>query len=387
MSHLLKIAELAAPRADVQFRGDAYGSQDLRRFLRDVMAMANCSVEGPRYIVVGVDLTDAGQKRLNSIPEKDFAGKPSYQTLVLDFIEPQIRLSYTPVTVEGQRLGIFEIPHCHDKPYMMRIDHSETLRRGDAYVRSNNAAVKLGRRQLQAMFEKKFHEQASTRRIEIGFPGEIIHKVLKVKTVDLAALPSAVASSKLNQMLSVQKNSRQSGSTTVLARLTHTRLFGSDDPYESRSSEELIAEMAEIKLRHRVEDEHFMFEKNAQRLQFVVYNQGDDVIEDANLALSMPNHACFRVASELPAPPHSDTYVDFQPQEKGRYPGVRIKDSAIQVSNTIGKIPCGEMAFAFDVPLRICAGSELKGRKFGIRYALTGANLHSPVTGTLRLVF
>jgi hypothetical protein len=270
---------------------------------------------------------------------------------------------------------------------MMRIDHSETLRRGDAYIRVNNTAMKLGRGQLQAMFEKKFHEQASTRRIEIGFPGEIIHKVLKVKTTDLAALPSAIASSKLNQLLSVQDKSRKSGSTTVLARLTHARLFGSDDPYEARSSDELIAEMAEIKLKHRIEDEYFLFEKNAQKLQFVIYNQGDELIEDASLALSMPNHGSFYVAGELPAAPHSDTYVDFQPPEKGRYPGVRMKNDAIQVSNLIGEIPCGEPIHAFDVPLRVCAGSDLKGRKFGIRYALTGANLHSPVTGTLRLVF
>lgn len=387
MSQLLKIAELAAPRADVQYRRAAYGIQDLRRFLRDIMAMANSPVEGPRYIVVGLDFGDSGQKCLHSIPEKDFAGKPSYQTLVLDFIEPQIRLNYQPITVEGQRLGVFEIPHCHDKPYMMRIDHSETLRRGDAYIRVKDTAMKLGRGQLQVMFEKKFHEQASTRRIEIGFPGEIIHKIRKVRTIDLAAMPSAVASSKLKQLLSVQENSRKSGSTTVLARLTHARLFGSDDPYEARSGDELIAEMAEIKLKHRIEDEYFLFEKNAQKLQFVIYNQGDELIEDASLALSMPNHGSFHIASKLPAAPHSDTYVDFQPKEKGRYPCVRIKNDAIQVSNLIGEIPCGEPVFAFDVPLRVCAGSDLTGRKFGIRYALTGTNLRAPVTGMLRLVF
>ena len=34
---------------------------------------------------------------------------------------------------------------------MMRIDYSETLRRGDAYARVNTNTVKLGRRQLQAL--------------------------------------------------------------------------------------------------------------------------------------------------------------------------------------------------------------------------------------------
>jgi len=59
---------------------------------------------------------------------------------------------------------------------MMRIDHSETLRRGDAFVRVKDTAIKLGRTQLQRLFEKKFHDAAAEKRIEIGFAGEIIHK-------------------------------------------------------------------------------------------------------------------------------------------------------------------------------------------------------------------
>lgn len=211
MNRLVKIAQLAAPRADVQYRLAAYGSRDIRCFLRDVIAMANTAIEGPRFIVVGLDFDDKGRKQLHSVSADDFSGKPSYQSLVMDFIEPQIRIQYGAVTVEGKRLGIFEIPHCPDKPYMMRIDHSETLRRGDAFVRVNDSAIKLGRGQLQAMFEKKFHESESAKRIEVGFPGEIIHKVLKIRTTDLTAMPSAIASAKLKQMLQVHSNPTRSG--------------------------------------------------------------------------------------------------------------------------------------------------------------------------------
>ena len=387
MNRLVKIAQLAAPRADAQYRQAAYGSRDIRRFLRDVIAMANTAIEGPRFIVIGLDFDDKGRKRLHSVPADDFSGKPSYQFLVMDFIEPQIRIQYKAVTVEGKQLGIFEIPHCSDKPYMMRIDHSETLRRGDAFVRVNNTAMKLGRGQLQGMFEKKFHESESAKRIEVGFPGEIIHKVLKIRTTDLTAMPSTIASSKLDQMLQVQSNATRSGATTAIARLTHARLFGSDDPYQIRSSSDLMEEMAQIKLKHQGDDERFLFEQNAEKLQFVIYNQGDEPIQDASLLLAMPNDPSFFVADHLPTPSHSGPFLSQHPPEFGNYPTVKVKKTAIHVSKTLGEIPCGEPVLAFDVPLRVCAGAALQGRKFGISYALSAANLRYPAKGTLRLVF
>lgn len=387
MNRLVKIAQLAAPRADVQYRQAVYGSRDVRRFLRDVIAMANTAIEGPRFIVIGLDFDDKGRKRLHPVPADDFSGKPSYPSLVMDFIEPQIRIQYEAVTVEGKRLGIFEIPHCPDKPYMMRIDHSETLRRGDAFIRVNDSAIKLGRGQLQGMFEKQFHESESAKRIEVGFPGEIIHKVLKIRTTDLSTMPSAIASSKLNQMLRVQSSSNRSGTTTAIARLTHARLFGSDDPYQIRSSSELMEEMAQIKLKHQDDDERFLFDQNAEKLQFVIYNQGDEPIQDASLLLAIPNHPSFFVADHLPTPSHNGPFLSQHPAEFGKYPAVRIRKTAIHILKTLPEIPCGEPVLAFDVPLRVCAGSELQGRKFGISYSLSAANLRYPAKGTLRLVF
>jgi len=387
MNPFVKIAQATAPRADTQYRREPYGSHDIRRFLRDVIAMANAAIEGPRYIVIGIEFDDKGRRNLHSVGADDFSGKPSYQSIVIDFVEPRIRVQHQAVTVNGKRLGVFEISHCPDKPYMMRIDHSETLRRGDAFVRVNGAAIKLGRRQLQEMFEKTFHESESAKLIEVGFPGEIMHKVRQFRTTDFAHMPSAIASSKLNQLLQVQSNSIHSGATTGIARLTHARLFGSDDPYITKTSSELVEEIGQIEFKHRDDDERFLFEENAEKLQFVIYNQGDTPIHDASLTLTMPNHPSFLVADHLPNFVQDDPFVSQRLPEFGKYPAVKISKAAIHVSNTIGKVPCGEPVFAFDVPLRVCAGSELKGRKFGIRYALSAANLRYPAKGTLRLVF
>ena len=387
MNRLLKIARSATPGTGVQFRSEAYGTAGIRRFLRDVLAMANAAVDGPRYIVTGISFDSKGNKRAATIDREDFSGKPSYHSLVADYIEPPLRVKYQPVTVDGKRVGVYEITGCKDRPYMMRIDYSETLRRGDAYIRSDTSTVKLGRRQLQEMFEAKFRESITHESVEVGFPGDIIHKDILLPTADLSEMPSAIAAGKLKQMLDTRHKFANTGSTTMMARLTHARLYGSDAPYEHRSTDDLMQEVADIRAKHKIEDDHFLFEENVQKLQLVVFNQGDEPIENATLSLVFPNHNSFYVASSLPRIRKEDNWIERGPAERASYPAVNLKDDSIHVSSTLGEISTDAPVEVFETPLRICIGKDLVGRKLGIRYSLMASNLRQPAKGKLRLMF
>ena len=387
MDRLSKIARSGTPDTGVQFRPSAYGQDGIQSFLRDVLAIANASVEGSRYIVVGVDFDAKGRKRMCSIDAADFSGKPSYQSLANEFIEPPIRIRYKPVSLDGKRVGVFEIGDCQDRPYMMRADYSERLRRGDAYKRVRNMPVKMGRRQLMELFERKFRDSVSAGDIEVGFPGDIIHKELVLPTCDLAAMPSALASAKLQEMLDIRRKSQSSGSTTMVARLTHARLYGSENPYIDRSPDDIMQELGEIRSKYRNQDSQFLFEDRAERLQLVVLNQGQEPIIDASLALALPNHNSFYVADSPPKRRINDRFVARTPDEIASYPAVTLKDDSIQVTAKIGDIPVGEPVEALVSPLLLCVGSGLKGRRFGVRYRIHGQNLRAPATGQLKLSF
>jgi hypothetical protein len=387
MNQLARIVRSATPSTAVKFRKRSYGKDGVEHFLRDVLAMANASVEGTRYIVTGVEFDAKGRKRTYSIDQSDFSGKPAYQALANDHIEPPIRLRYQPVTVEGERVGVFQIGDCQDRPYMMRVDYSETLRRGDAYVRINDSAVKMGRRQLQSLFEKKFRDSVSAANIEIGFPGAIIHKDMKVPTMCLDKLPSAIASAKLNELIEAKTRVQASASNTLVARLTHARLFGSDSPYEERSTEEIVAEMGEIRKRYVDHDNHFLFEERSTPIQLVVFNQGTEEIKDASLSLLMPNHNAFHVATQLPKVPRDNTFIARTPSEQSDYPAVSMRDGSVHVSIKLGDILPGEPMEVFRAPLRISVGEELKGRRVGIQYSLLVQNLRAAAKGKLRLIF
>jgi hypothetical protein len=387
MKRLGKIVRSATPSTGIQFRPSEYGSAGARDFLRDIIALANAPVEGQRYILVGAEIDAKGRKLLREVDREDFTGNPSYQALANEFIEPPVRIKYQPVVVDGKRIGVYEIGDCQDRPYMMCVDHSETLRRGDAYTRANDRAVKMGRRQLQSLFEQKFRESVSDASIEFGFPGEIIHKDRKIAVCDLAQLPSAVATAKLKQLIDIKSGMKSSGSTTMVARLTHARLFGTDSPYEDRSPDELAAEMRQIRQRYRSQDEHYLFEQHSQELQFVIFNQGDEIIRDASLSLVMPNHSAFYVASQLPRILQDDRFVDRTPAEQADYPSVALSDDNVQVSSKVGDIASGELIEIFTAPLRVCAGADLSGRRFGVQYSLFAKNLRVPARGKLRLLF
>ena len=173
----------------------------------------------------------------------------------------------------------------------------------------------------------------------------------------------------------------------MVARLTHARLFGSDSPYEERSTEEIMAEMHELERRYRNHDNHFLFEEHATPLQLVVYNQGAEKIRDASLSLVMPNHNDFHVATQLPKIPRDDVFIDRTPSELSEYPSVSLRDDSVQVSVKLGDIEPGEPVEVFTAPMRICVGTGLKGRRIGIQYSLFAQNLRTAAKGTLRLLF
>lgn len=57
------------------------------------------------------------------------------------------------------------------------------------------------------------------------------------------------------------------------------------------------------------------------------------------------------------------------------YPAVTLKDDSSHVSSTLGNISTEAPARVFEMPLKICVGNELQGRKLEICSSLHGSNL------------
>ena len=118
-----------------------------------------------------------------------------------------------------------------------------------------------------------------------------------------------------------------------------------------------------------------------------MYNQGGEPLQDAAYSLVLPVHEDFHVAGRLPKLRRNDDFVERTSREQSTYPAVTRRDSAIRVTGRLDAVPAGAPVELFASPLRICVGTALKGRRFGIQFSLTAENLRAPAKGTLRLQF
>lgn len=205
-------------------------------------------------------------------------------------------------------------------------------------------------------------------------------KDLHLKCRDLAGLPSAMAAEKLDELMKVQVESQRSGGESIMARLVHARLYGSDDPYVTRSPDDLLQEMAQIRGQYAVQDQHHLFGSNAQQIQTVVYNQSNEPILNASVVLLLPADDDLHIADRLPG-------TTDAAGSHAAYPVVAVLDNSIRITQKVDEIPAGEPMEIFATPLRVCAGAALRGRKFSVRYAVFGENLRTPAKGRLRLLF
>jgi len=373
--------------ARIMFREQAYAVRDHDELLRDVMALANANVQGQRLIVLGAEARSDGT-RMHELPAEVLAEGARLQGVVRDFIEPPVSVQFKPFQIEGKQLAAIIVNDCQDRPYMMRADHSAGLRRGDAWIRVDTENQRMGRRHLVSIFSRRFAEPTFKGHIEVGFPGDFILKELDVPTADLSSLPSNDARKRIQTLIDTKRRTTMAADGTFLARLTHARLFGSEQAYVHHSVEDLEKEMESVTARYQARDDYHRYVEKGFELELLVFNQGEEAIEDASISLMSPSPDGFGIALSIPTRPVTDKAAGRKallPEAEQSYPSVGLFRGAYQVTENIGTLECGKKVQVFKSPLLISAEKRLVGQRVTLYYKLFGRNLRKPLTGNLTL--
>lgn len=385
MKTLENIIKEGQESALVLFRRGAYTKQSQEDLLRDVMSLANAKVEGQRVIILGAEAGEFGATVFN-IPREVIDGTHRYHGVIRDFIEPPLNMRAQSLTVDGKQLVAVILEDCEDKPYMMRADHSSRLRRGDAWIRVKTENQRMGRRQLEAVFANRFAEALFTGKVEIGFDGNMISQDMTIKTADADQLPSKDAKEKLTTLIEAKEaKGSVADENTFITRLTHARLFGADQPYQSHSVAELRSELDNLVERYRDRDDYFRFEQHGERVNLALINQSDQEIKGASIALMVPRASKFLLAKRIPRDPASELQARKVYDDESSYPTVSELEKAYQVTESLGNILPGQSLPAFKEPLRLFVDKGLAGQKVTLFYKLYGRNLRQPISGKLML--
>lgn len=351
--------------------------------------MANAPIDSKKYIVVGVKDKPDGEKEFYSVPRESFVDQAIYEQIIRENIEPSIEFSYSPVEVDGNLLGVFEIGPCNNPPYMMKKDF-QSLKKGDCYIRRGSQQDRLTRRDLDELLIFRSNQYFNGK-ILIGFDKTFNQKLVVEGKRDMK-LPSDIAKEKIEAELEKRKREgeQQPKIPNVAFRLADLAMKNSYQPipYERRSTEDLERDLENIRETYEKEDLYYIGEEVSHKLNLVLRNNGNHYLEEASIQIRIPNVEEFMVMDCVHKKPsygldalHTVGLNMVPPSMHMHYPEVEEEDDYIIVKAYIGDLPHQQDTEAFGKLLRVCFGYNSCGKTYKWYYTLYAKNLPNPING------
>lgn len=382
MSEIDQLVRFEVANSAVEFRERAYGDKDRQEFLRDLLGLANAEVDGPRYLFVGVSDTLGGDRSIVGVPEADAARLHKLtRRLVDDFIEPLLDLQVDERLIDGERVVAIILRDCTDPPYLLKRNASSAMRVGSGWIRRGTEFRRIGRADLQRIFESKLLSRSATAELRIGFAGRLVEQVLHLPALPLEQLPSEVASGKIRQLLAAKQvaDEQCTDERTRMQRLVHAQLFGASGAYQPESERTLMQRLEQASEEHEAADRYYAFEERAHKVNLVVENVGRAPFEHGTLVLDFPRMDGFEVIDRLWPPPDGPQPV------AAAYPTVDVGPRTVRVQTTVSPIAPGSRGMAFDEPLRLGIREDGAGNVVPINFTLYGGSVRAPISGALRI--
>ncbi|HEX8392448.1 MAG TPA: ATP-binding protein [Longimicrobium sp.] len=370
----------------LDFKATQYLKPNYEALLKDLMAMANAPTSGDRYIIIGVRMNADGSRDFIGVEPEEFVDSATYHQLVAENIEPELAFDYIPYTFKGVKLGLLRIRDPDDAPYMMRKAYGQGLRHGDAFIRLGSHQRRLTRPDLDRIFQRRILQQASVN-VQVAFDGSDNPSLLRIPASSLAELPSQRAKRKILAILAGRERAQQNPGIGLhsMAWGLGSIGFPGPTPYEGRSTEQLRKDLEKVEESYHEHDLYASFEQFAQKLNFVLLNNGTQYVEDASIRVLIQKEAGLAVASMIHREPPSAFSPLYMPVLFERYPKVESTETHYVVTADVGDLRHGIPSLAFEEPLRLVLGSKLVGQSIDIQVTVFGKQLPQPRNESLRL--
>ena len=380
----------------IQYRKEQYGA-----LLKDIISMTNADVENDRYIIIGVKLKSSGDREILNIEERDFIDSATYQQIIRENIEPEIKLDYFPYKYGDKLLGILKVSNCFDQPYMMKKDFGK-LKKGDCFIRKGTHQSKIIRRDLDRIFEKKMKKDKFDGKIQLSFSGYSSGQEIELMVIGDIKLPSQRAAEKIKKIIKERKQlakmKTQSTALTGISAMLESQqglenlrraiIPFAPIPYEQRTLEELEKNLKEVGQTCRDDDYYELFELNSYKINISILNEGHTYVEDASIQLQIKKIDGLLVADRVYEEPKNDNILiipHVPSYESTNYPEVDYAESSIVIYQTIGDVKHHIPIDAFKIPIRIVLLDQLAGKVIEIKCKIFGENLIEPLTETLKI--
>jgi hypothetical protein len=385
---LEKLVRKPADAPKLHRRDAAFGAGNHAHLLREVMGLANESGSGSRHIVFGVEFNDAGELEFRGITDSTLEEIQGYAELVDRFVEPGLKIEPLYGDVDGNLVAAIEISQCNNPPYVMKMDATRDMRRGDCWVREGGLFRPAQRADLDRMYRESAQQvtgSGANQVVRLGFNGEPTKTSALFDLPDVSRPPSSLEAQRLNSEIKARKEAQSVNvEDTALARLVHTRLYGDAQPYLEQGMSTLVEGYNVVMDKHADADNYYYFETNAVKMNLGIVNTGHEALENVNVLLILPWVEQFQVAQHLYGPPGKPLTV--KESELRGYPLVKQYKSAVQVKQKLDFLEPDQILPVWEQELRIAVRAGMAGKKVAIRYSILADSLEHPIEGRLKLV-
>ncbi len=361
---------------------DAFKDPDPEELVKEVIGLANADVDGPRYILFGINPGSVEGSGVVGISESAMADLKMAHRLLSAQIEPVVHLAFIFDRINGKLVGALEIDGCEEGPFTVGQVFSKTLSRGQCWIRDGRELHEIDQSDLAKNAKPGAADQPAKPTepifVSVGFNDQPDCKVLELDIPDTSNPPFSGDKKQIKQprdLKTMIKDTIETVTTQIL------RLRPDYEPDSAANTDEF----RETKTLFADADNHYFFEEKALQLNLAICNTGEESVENVIMELGFPRLDDFDVADHLYTSPF-DKRTPFELSQMG-YPEVERRDDAILVQSEIETLVPGIPQSAFGCALRMAVGPGMQGRKVAINWTLRGQDKKKIDTGRLKMVF
>lgn len=390
MRELTDIIQFENESTSLDFKAIQYKKEKFEALLTDFIAMANSNTKDDKYIIIGIKHRSNGNREIIGIQE-DFIDEATYQQLIIANIEPEIKFEYYPFQYEEKKLAIFHFTDCSNPPYMMQKDYGK-LKKGDSFIRKGTHQTRISRKDFDSFLNQKLSNSFFDGNLKISFYSKVDKKEITIKKNSHPLLPSDKYASEIKSLL-IQKEEQYNNAPDNIKRLLDLNLNAFDgNSYESRSIKTLKENLKNIKKTYEEDDNYLTFEKNAHKINFYLFNDGNKYIEDSTLQITIKKKPTFLIVKNIFSKPENSNHIryinpnSYEPDwDALNYPIVIEDDENYIVNQHIENIKHQLQQKALLVSLRIVTNEKCKDEVIELDLKIFAKNLQNPISEKLKI--
>jgi len=354
---------------------DPFRMPEPAELVKEVIGLANADVDGPRYILFGINPGGMEGSKVVGIKDDAAAALKKAHRLISAQIEPVVSLAFIFDRINGKLVGALEIDGGEDGPFVPGEDVSTELSGDQTWVREGRELrvvdiSDLGSTDAEVSTEETEEEAPAelleTPSIDVGFNEEPDCDLIELSIPDTSDPPFVGEKESLGDQAGLTETLKSAVHTMTTKIVSLARGRSKDaDPDSStdvvKAAQDLITES----------ENHYYYEEKALQLNFSVLNTGSHPVDDLHIEFGFPKIEDFDIADQIHMSPFDKS---SHPATRNQgYPDVERGKKGFIVRNRIGVLEPAVPTPALKCPLRMAVGPGAQKRKMAILYTLRRA--------------